>query len=664
MSKLTTWLAALIAASSLLFSLYTVLPFLRNSLSTNPDSALLHPSSCTRPAPLIPTPPPAHESPLLRSPLSHHYYAALFDRLHRRHPIRIAILGGSISARDGWHTRHKPEMRYFNTLLSFFQRHFPVTPVPQQTNSNGGGQDGGGSGREQRLHKRLTAFDRLFPADDPQKAAPVWSHKLLNLASGGTGSQSTSFCWTSLLTDAQSGVILLPDLLLLDYAVNDAFVGLPGAMVQLPDNGTDSAAGAARHPTLPLSALHSIDRLVRSLLMTAMQSQQSVAILPLYFVTGHHKQHGSAQLAHDRVARHYGLPSVSFRDFLLHPLTRQLILAQPPLTEYPTIYEEDSYHPGPEGHRWVAALLQRTLLALHDNYHHSQRASLADTWALSGRVASSSYRLRERPTRRQQGEADDNATTVEEEGMEDSWRWETDVEEEAVAEWQRKVMKGEEREEFILPPIRSLHPLPLPPAFHPLNQDLPASFHCKQTYPPYLPLAWSLRFEQVERWFGLLDSSEPPPAGLPPITSHANTSRSLQWQFSSPPKHQHKFTLSPNPAYLTAVTQQAGGGEGTGRFPLPHMTVAFPQVVSHSVSVFYLRTPHVMACAEAWLWCSRQPEVRSEVVVLNGTWTSPASQATVSTVYMVEHSSPPCFDRMHLRLMQAGEFHVIGYAVT
>ena len=340
MGQRTLSLAALITAASLLFSLYTALPFLRTSLSSHSDPAL----HCSHlPPPLISTgSSPLDESPLLRAPLPHHYYARLFERLHRGDPIRIAILGGSISSRDGWHTRHRPEMRYANTLLTFFHQHFPIAPALTDA---GAGEGHNVSARVQKLYERLTAFDRLFPGDDPQKAAPVWGHKLLNLASGGTGTQSTSFCWTSLLTDAQSGGILLPDLLLLDYAVNDAFVGLPGAIVQAAsDNPT---AGAL--PALPLSPLHSMDRLVRSLLLTALQTQQSIAILPLYFKAGHRKQHGSAQTAHDRVARHYGLPSVSFRDFLLHPLTRQLTLNQPPLAEYPTIYEEEQLPPGAGG---------------------------------------------------------------------------------------------------------------------------------------------------------------------------------------------------------------------------------------------------------------------------------------------------------------------------
>ena len=66
---------------------------------------------------------------------------------------------------------------------------------------------------------RLSTFDGLFAADDPQKAAPVYSHKLLNVAAGGTGSQSASFCWTTLFTDTR-GRLALPDLLLIDYAVS------------------------------------------------------------------------------------------------------------------------------------------------------------------------------------------------------------------------------------------------------------------------------------------------------------------------------------------------------------------------------------------------------------------------------------------------------------
>ena len=408
--------------------------------------------------------------------------------------------------------------------------------------------------------------------------------------------------------------------------------------------------------TLPLSPLHSLDRLVRSILLTSAVERQAVALMPLYFKAGWRKQHGSTQTAHDRVARHYGLRAVSLRDHLLHPLTRQPFTSRPPLEEYDLIHEDDSYHPGPEGHRWMSVLLQRTLTSMYDSYIASQRSALVDGWALSGRLASTSARMKDRPG--QSSQPSDDVIVVKDEAIGDSWRVHSDIGVDAVADWQQRVARGEEAEEWILPAILSLPPLPLPPALHPANQDLPPWFVCRKTYAPYLAEPWRLRYAEAEQWMGIVPPSPAPRGLLPAVPRRDNVSADLQLLFSSPPSHLHKFSFAPNPQYLAARAAQPELG-----LPLPSLTIQLPRI-THSVSVFYLRTPHEMATAEAFVSCSGKPHVRSASVLLNGTWASPASQATVICVLSVDGSSPSCYDRLHLRLLQAAEFHLIGFAAA
>jgi hypothetical protein len=216
------WLSALVTAASLLFSLYTAIPFLQSSYHHDPGS--LYPFSRLS-QPLFSIAPPVHESTLLRSPLSHHFYAGLLDRLHAGDPIRVAVLGGSISARDNWHTREQPHMRYTVTLMQWMNDQFPVSPFYLNPAN--------ASSLPSPLLQRLTTFDALLADDDPQKTAPVYRHKLLNVAAGGTGSQSASFCWTTLFTDGK-GRLSLPDLLLIDYAVRAAHTTPHPAHVKAP----------------------------------------------------------------------------------------------------------------------------------------------------------------------------------------------------------------------------------------------------------------------------------------------------------------------------------------------------------------------------------------------------------------------------------------------
>jgi hypothetical protein len=461
---------------------------------------------------------------------------------------------------------------------------------------------------------------------------------------------------------------------------------MAGAMVE----GSDSPAGSgAASPSLPMSPLHSLDRLIRSLFLTSLDQHQPLAILLLYFSSNQRWHHRSVQSAHDRVARHYGIHSVSYRDHVTHPAVRVPLPVEQPdgVMDQGHYYDGDeTIHPNPQGHWVMGQLLIRAVTRLYDNYHTSHRSSLADPWMLSGRVASTSVRMKDREAAQQQ--AADEVTELSPLNIDRAWRLQTDIEQSAVDDWQARVSLsgsrgsggGEEEEvgpgeteaeaeaeaEMILPAILSTDPLPLPPALHPLNQHLPPYFHCRKTYMIYIGDHAYQPYDHVERWFGVVHPT-PQPALTPlPPPAH-NASVDYQWLFGSSPKHPAKYTFSPHPHYLAALTTQP-------TLPLPEMTITIP-VVQHSASLFYLRTWQAMATAEAHLFCSASPSVKSAVQVLNGTWSSPTSQASATVIYYRggggggdDHdtgtTTPPCYDRIHIQLKQPGDFRIIGYAVA
>ena len=596
---------------------------------------------------------------LLRSPWSHHAYASLFEKLHRGEPVRLAVIGGSISEGQGWFLREHPEMAYFRLFVDFLNQHFPVQqPPPSALQTNGSAA---------ALLRRLTAFDRFIDHRDPARTSSPWSHKLANFAAGGTGTPSASFCWSSLfLTDAADGVegggAVFPDLLLVDYAVNDAYM-LAGSMME------DSAEAAAGLAVFPLSPLHSLDRLLRSVLLTGQQLQQPIAVLLLYFASSSVRSHKSVQAMHDRVARHYGITAVKWRDHLLHPAVRRPF----PVTQPQGLIDQGAYfdgaesiHPNPQGHHIMGQLLIRDVWRLYDNYFASQRSSLADPWLLSGRVASTSVKLKDRPAAMAQPA--DEQTEVHPDNIDTVWRTLSDIDHEEVAEWQEAVLRGGEggeQVEPILPPILSLPPLPLPPALHSLNQELPAHFYCRKTYAVYIGDRVYQPYDHIEHWFGVEHPTQPSPVPDRPRAGN-NSSADLQWQFVSTAKSSSKHAFSPHPDYLALRDAQPAL-----QLPLPSMTIAIPRV-THSATLFYLRTWQPMATAAVHLYCSQQPEVRTPVVILNGSWASPTSQASATCVYASPRllrgpsaqPGPDCFDRMHLQLREAEDFRIVGYAVA
>ena len=645
---------------------------------SHPFSSLFHPSPST---PHDPIPSSSSFSPLLRSPLSHHAYASLFDKLHRGEPVRIAVIGGSISEARGWFLRERFDLAYFQLFVDHLNLLFPVTPPSNSTSLTANTTSPLSSSNSSSpspppsssLLRRLTAFDSLIDHRDPARTSSPWAHKLANFAAGGTGTPSASFCWSSLFIAREGGVegegeevTVLPDLLLIDYAVNDAYI-LAGSMME------DSAEAAAGLAVFPLSPLHSLDRLLRSVLLTGQQAAQPIAVVLLYFASSSRRAHKSVQAMHDRVARHYGVTAIRWRDHLTQPAVRTPFPVTQPqgVDDQGTYYDgTESIHPNPQGHYVMGQLLIRHTVQLYDNYQASQRSSLADPWLLSGHVASTSVRMKDRPAAMAQ--AADEVTEVHAHNMDTVWRVVSDIDHADVADWQEAVTRGGqgggeglEPVEPILPPILSLPPLPLPPALHPLNQDVPASFFCRKSYAVYIGEHVYQPYDHIERWFGVQHSALPFPFTDRPRVGN-NCSADGQWLFVSTAKSSAKHAFSPHPDYLALRERQPAL-----QLPLPSMTVAIPRV-SHSATLFYLRTWQPMATAEVHLYCSSQPEVRSPVVILNGSWASPTSQASATSVYASPRllrgpsalPGPDCFDRLHVQLREADDFRIVGYAVA
>ena len=171
------------------------------------------------------------------------------------------------------------------------------------------------------------------------------------------------------------------------------------------------------------------------------------------------------------------------------------------------------------------------------------------------------------------------------------------------------------------------------------------------------------QYDHVEAWFGIV---HPTQRWLPERAQAHNSSADSQWQFAATARHPGKFAFFPHPDYLAARAARPEIG-----LPLPSMTVQLPRI-AHSVSLFYIRSWQPMATALAWLLCSAQPDVRSPAVLLNGSWSSPTTQASVTVVYAaprVLHGpdvdpGPDCYDRLILQMQDAGDFRVVGYAVA
>ena len=167
MVRLRCSLAVLLTGAAALLNAYTAGLFLYHALSSPQTSTAVS----ARWASLVTQTPTV--SPLLRSPISHHNYALLLDKLHRGEPVRVAILGGSISTRDGWHTRRRPDMRYPVTFIAWLNEAFPINDAYERALiANGSDSSSSARARDARaLHERLVHFDALLPSDDAQRSA-------------------------------------------------------------------------------------------------------------------------------------------------------------------------------------------------------------------------------------------------------------------------------------------------------------------------------------------------------------------------------------------------------------------------------------------------------------------------------------------------------------
>ena len=312
---------------------------------------------------------PAQPSALSR-PVNLVRLARFFDRLDRGLPVVVGAVGGSNI--EGH--RLDRSRTLLPLLLAWLNQRYPVTV----TNLSA-------------LYADNDALRSACPgsaAVQPSGTAGDWTpqHVSINRAAGATQSGLTSFCYRRLIPcdDGPAQYYHDPDLLLIDFAVNDV------ALDAEPISGSS--------PTVD------IERLLRQVLLHS----ANTAVVLVYFAAFLTEGLLSGERFHHPVARHYHVPEVSFRDWArdwlyeplhgLHPLpelqsTRRLPFSIPlPLAQLLRTVAGESinldrelwlngYHVNTVGQAILTQLTTGLLLKLHASLLASSYRSFADPLA-------------------------------------------------------------------------------------------------------------------------------------------------------------------------------------------------------------------------------------------------------------------------------------------
>ncbi|MGN0847073.1 MAG: SGNH/GDSL hydrolase family protein [Kiritimatiellia bacterium] len=206
-------------------------------------------------------------------------FERVFARLDRGEPIRIAVIGGSITQGAG---ASRPERQWGAKFAEGWRRAFPACAV-----------------------------------------------EFVNAGIGATGSDIGAFRL------ARDVLAKKPDVVAVEFAVNDA----PGR-----------------------ERAESYEGVIRQLL----KAPGEIAVIQLGMVA---KGGGNAQEWQRKVAEHYRVPYVSYRD-ALYPYIKEGAFAWADISP-------DTVHPNDDGHAYAAALLNWTIAARYRAFREARRAPAA-----------------------------------------------------------------------------------------------------------------------------------------------------------------------------------------------------------------------------------------------------------------------------------------------
>ena len=266
-----------------------------------------------------------------------HRLALLFDKLERGEEVSVGVVGGSNSA--GWGMLNWRQNAYA-LLRDWLQRRWP----PRSNASE----------------------HRLFIAARAATTSAFTSLCLDNLLPGIFSSSSSK-------SSASLGEI---DLLLVEFAVND-HPRFAGQDLSVEGSEEQIAQQVRRH----------MERLVRQVL----RRSPHCALLFVYFAHFDEHLYSNIQEQHEVIARHYAIPSVSFKDIITQlstaanrwPELLLPVLTLPPMHERHATNKtlmKDSVHASDLGHYLVFELLRSRLSSLHEAYVHNERCSFSPPW--------------------------------------------------------------------------------------------------------------------------------------------------------------------------------------------------------------------------------------------------------------------------------------------
>jgi lysophospholipase L1-like esterase len=310
------------------------------------------------------------------APINLHRLVRFLDRLHRGLPVLVASIGGSNIRGDGL-TDHKQRQNgtVDRLFVEWLNQRFPVDPNATDPDAAAPSVFAAAAARMQPADVQLCT--RLLELKAPLQ------HQALNRAVGATKSDMASFCLDRLLPCVS---LRSPDVVLVDYAMNDA---MGGQDLTSFDPSTN------------------MERLVRNVL----SSLPNAAVILLYFPASHRQQLHNAEAAYADLAARYHVLEISVKqweeDFLLQPdqLTgppaaprtasahrprlmpyrlplplSEILHSQAPQTDWERALHNDGNHLSEFGHQLMLTLLNQQLLRLYHNLQISNWTAIADPW--------------------------------------------------------------------------------------------------------------------------------------------------------------------------------------------------------------------------------------------------------------------------------------------